>query len=39
LITSGFRPDINGEWKISSVTHTMDNSGYKFSLKAEQELE
>lgn len=38
LVTQGFRPDINTTWKISSVTHTMDNGGYKFSLKAEQEI-
>lgn len=40
LLLVGFRPDICGvEWKISSVTHTMDNGGYKLSLKAESELD
>jgi len=40
LLLVGFRPDIcNIEWKISSVTHTMDNGGYKLSLKAESSLD
>lgn len=37
LYLDGFRPDINGKWLISNVTHTLDQGGYKISLSAEME--
>lgn len=36
LITAaGFRPGIDGQWSVTSVTHAITASGYKTTLKAE----
>lgn len=37
LLTDGFRPDINGDWIICSVTHTLDKmTGYSSQIEAEK---
>ena len=37
LTLLGFRPDVDGEWLISRVTHSLDNSsGYTCSIEAEK---
>jgi uncharacterized protein len=35
LILSGFRAEIPTEWRVTSVTHQLDNSGYKTTVQAE----
>lgn len=39
LILVGFRPEVNGEWITSSVTHTIDGSGFKTVVKCENDKE
>lgn len=37
LVVSGFRPDVDGDWLISRVTHSLDASGgYACDLEAEK---
>lgn len=35
LVLSGFRSEVNGEWLITRVVHTLDASGYRCSVTAE----
>jgi hypothetical protein len=35
LTVSGVRPDVDGTWRIKSVQHIIDNSGYETSISAE----
>jgi len=35
LTLSGFRAEVNGDWIVTSVTHTLDSSGYTVSLKGD----
>lgn len=35
LILSGFRPGIPTDWRVKSVEHKLDNSGYSCSIEAE----
>lgn len=37
-LTDGFRPEIQGDWIIKSVTHTLNGSGYSCQLSAERKL-
>lgn len=37
LITTGFRPEVDGDWLASSVTHTLDKqTGYSCQIEAEK---
>lgn len=36
LLMIGFRDEVNGSWSVTSVTHTMNTSGYQISLRADR---
>lgn len=36
LTMINFRNEVNGDWIVTSVTHTMNSSGYKTSLRADR---
>jgi hypothetical protein len=36
LLLEGFRPGVDREWLVTSVTHAIDASGYRCSVSAEQ---
>lgn len=37
LVTTGFRPNVDGDWIVSSVTHTLDKqTGYSCQIEAEK---
>jgi len=35
LTLQGFRPGVDGDWRITSVTHNLDENGYSVSFEAE----
>jgi phage protein D len=35
LTTVGFRPGVNGTWRMKSVKHTLDSGGFKTSIETE----
>lgn len=39
LTVTGIRPDVDGEWLISRVTHKIDNAGYQCDVEAEKKNE